>query len=197
MDKLPDMSLGRMQKQRMEYRTAYCKCLVLSRLGPNRTRVQSCDIKVSKPAMQKMLALPQHANTYTKVSYTKNGTLLTNTLICHHLLLFSSRSLGFVCALCICCVKWLKMKEWSLLVKQVFSLITSWQCPIWCRGAAATDSLPSGEQTLAERLTGKNGMGWELRGMSRADIILTKTTRLELVSRKKKSLGGESLKLSL
>lgn len=26
----------------------------------------------------------------------------------------------------------------------------------------ATDSLPTGEQTLAERLTGKNGMGWEL-----------------------------------
>lgn len=82
--------------------------------------------------------------------------------VCHRPLLFSSRSRGFVCACCICCVKWLKMKEWSSLEKQVFST-HYWQCPIWCgRAAATTDSLPTGEQTLAERLTRKNGMGWEL-----------------------------------
>lgn len=56
--------------------------------------------------------------------------------------------------------KWRSGARWR---SRCFPLITSWQCPIWCgRAAATTDSLPTGEQTLAERLTRKNGMGWEL-----------------------------------
>lgn len=50
----------------------------------------------------------------------------------HHLTLFWSRSLGFVHSHCKCCVKCWEIKRRSLPVKQVFSLITSWQCPIWC-----------------------------------------------------------------
>lgn len=67
------------------------------------------------------------------------------------------------------------MKEWSSLEKQVFSTHYFLTMPHLVQGgAAATDSLPTGEQTLAARLKGRNGMGWELgneRGRYKEKII--------------------------
>lgn len=56
----------------------------------------------------------------------------------------------------------------------VFHSLLSDNAPSGAGGAAATDSLPTGEQTLAARLKGRNGMGWELgneRGRYKEKII--------------------------
>lgn len=70
----------------------------------------------------------------------------------------------FACARCICCVKWLKMKEWHSLEKQVFPTHYFLTMPhlVWESGCHHRWLPANREQTLSERQTRKNGMGWEL-----------------------------------
>lgn len=107
-------------------------------------------------------------NQHVKVGYTEHDTSVSNApqcqafvTVCHCLLLFSSRSLGFVCASCICCVKWLNMKEWSSLEKQVFSPHYFLTMPHLVRGSCC-HRLPANPGTNTRRVADRekwNGMG--------------------------------------
>lgn len=147
---------------------------------------------------------PQYTDLQEKVNYTKHVTSLTNATkcqafvtVCHCPLLFSSRSLGFVCASCICCVKWLEMKEWSSLEKQVFSPHYFLTMPHLVQGSCC-HRLPANWGTNTRReADGEKWDGMGIGGMSWADTTLTKTTRLKTcVGEKKKKNMERALKTS-
>lgn len=128
----------------------------------------------------------QYTSLLVKVSYTKPWLHRRTHQSAKHLSphhrppLFSSWPLGFVCACCICRVKWLKINEWSSLEEQVPSTHYVLTMPhlVWESCLPPLTPRQPGNKHSQRGWQGK--MGWDgTSEMSGVDIIFTRTIRVK------------------